>query len=90
MIGVLGNVVVIGFSWEVVGGDWGGGGWLAILKKYWVFNFLEKKILFTIVFSKKRTKRMVAKANVMTAFFIHLHIVIIRDVIRRCEKNYEY
>ena len=28
----------------------------------------------------KRIKRMVAKANVMTAFFIHLHIVMIRDV----------
>ena len=28
----------------------------------------------------KRIKRMVAKANVMTAFFIHLNIVNIRDV----------
>ena len=28
----------------------------------------------------KRIKRMVAKVNVMIAFFIHLHIVIMRDV----------
>ena len=28
----------------------------------------------------KRIKKMVAKANVMIAFFIHLHIVIMRDV----------
>ena len=28
----------------------------------------------------KRIKRMVAKANVMIAFLIHLHIVIMRDV----------
>ena len=28
----------------------------------------------------KRIKRMVAKANVMIAFFIHLHIVIMMDV----------
>ena len=27
----------------------------------------------------KRIKRMVVKANVMIAFFIHLHIVIFRD-----------
>ena len=28
----------------------------------------------------KRIKKIVAKANVMIAFFIHLHIVIMRDV----------
>ena len=28
----------------------------------------------------KRIKRIVARANVTIAFFIHLHIVIIRDI----------
>ena len=35
----------------------------------------------------KSIKRIVAKTNVIIAFFIHLHIVIIRDVKR--EENYK-
>ena len=36
--------------------------------------------MFIIIFFQKNNKRLaVAKANVMTAFFIHLHIVKMRD-----------
>ena len=33
---------VIGLSWDVVGGGWFGGGWLAILENYLSFNFFCK------------------------------------------------
>ena len=36
--------------------------------------------MFTVVFFKERNKKMVANANVIIAFFIHLHIVIMSDV----------
>ena len=35
--------------------------------------------MFTTVFFKKRNERMVPKANMMIAFFINLHIVIMSD-----------
>ena len=44
--------------------------------------------MFTIVFFDEKIKKIVAKANVMIAFFIHLHIVIMRDV-KKCEKDYQ-
>ena len=36
--------------------------------------------MFIIIFFNKSIKRIVAKANVTIAFFIHLHIVMFRDV----------
>ena len=35
--------------------------------------------MFIIDSSRKRIRRIVARANVMIAFFIHLHIVKMRD-----------
>ena len=35
--------------------------------------------MFIVVFFKKKIRRIVAKANVMIAFFIHLHIVNMKD-----------
>ena len=36
--------------------------------------------VYSIILQKKRNKRMVANVNVMIAFFIQLHIVIMSDV----------
>ena len=36
--------------------------------------------MFVVIFFNKSIKRIVAKKNVTVAFFIHLHIVIIRDI----------
>ena len=35
--------------------------------------------MFIVVFFNEKIKKIVAKANVIIAFFIHLHIVKIRD-----------
>ena len=42
--------------------------------------FMMKNLCLFQYSSMKRNKRMVANANVMVAFFIHLHIVIMSDV----------
>ena len=42
--------------------------------------FYDENLCLFQYSSMKRNKRMVANANVMVAFFIHLHIVIMSDV----------
>ena len=43
-------VGVVGGSWYVVGGDWCGGCWLAILKKIVKISYLPRSFVFIVIF----------------------------------------
>ena len=73
-------VGVLGFSWDVVGGDWCG-----VVDQQFGKNsksgiFYDENLYLFQYSSMKRNNRMMANANVMIACFIHLHIVRMSDV----------
>ena len=70
----------VGGSSDVVGGDWCGVCWLAILELFSFESCFRRNFVFTVILLKKRIKSIVANATVTIAFFIHLHTVNIRDI----------
>ena len=80
---MIGGLVICRCCWVFLGCCRWGLMWGMLISnfgKIFRVEFFMMKIYVYYSILIKRNKRMVANANVMTAFLIHLHIVIMSDV----------